>query len=171
MPGKAPVVDANILIRSVLGVRVRAIIEAYATDVSFFLLDVAYVEAEEHLRVLVIKRGGDPGKGLALLSSMSRLMDVVGASRPADPRASMSPGWVRQLAFQTLMSQRRDPHSLRSGGIPGGSSVSSPDGRALIVVSDTSPVLNLARIGRLDLLSMLYQKVIIPSAVYQELMF
>jgi predicted nucleic acid-binding protein len=39
----------------------------------------------------------------------------------------------------------------------------------LIVVSDTSPVLNLARIGRLELLRLLYQQVLIPSAVSLEL--
>ena len=39
----------------------------------------------------------------------------------------------------------------------------------MIVVSDTSPVLNLARIGRLELLPRLYRQVLIPSAVYQEL--
>jgi predicted nucleic acid-binding protein len=39
----------------------------------------------------------------------------------------------------------------------------------LIVVSDTSPVLNLARIGRLDLLALLYRRVIMPSAVFEEL--
>jgi len=39
----------------------------------------------------------------------------------------------------------------------------------LIVVSDTSPVLNLARIGRLELLALLYRQVLIPSAVYDEL--
>ena len=39
----------------------------------------------------------------------------------------------------------------------------------MIVVSDTSPVLNLARIGRLELLPLLYGEVLIPSAVYQEL--
>jgi len=39
----------------------------------------------------------------------------------------------------------------------------------LIVVSDTSPVLNLARIGRLDLLPSLYHQILIPSAVYEEL--
>ena len=39
----------------------------------------------------------------------------------------------------------------------------------MIVVSDTSPVLNLARIGRLDLLPSLYRQVLIPSAVYEEL--
>lgn len=39
----------------------------------------------------------------------------------------------------------------------------------MIVVSDTSPVLNLARIGRLKLLPLLYHQVLIPSAVYEEL--
>jgi uncharacterized protein len=39
----------------------------------------------------------------------------------------------------------------------------------LIVISDTSPVLNLARIDRLALLPVLYDQVIIPSAVYEEL--
>ena len=39
----------------------------------------------------------------------------------------------------------------------------------IVVVSDTSPVLNLSRIGRLDLLHSLYQQVLIPEAVYAEL--
>jgi predicted nucleic acid-binding protein len=39
----------------------------------------------------------------------------------------------------------------------------------LIVVSDTSPILNLARINRLQLLASLYQQVLIPSAVYDAL--
>ena len=39
----------------------------------------------------------------------------------------------------------------------------------MIVVSDTSPVLNLARINRLDLLRSLYRHVLIPSAVFREL--
>jgi predicted nucleic acid-binding protein len=39
----------------------------------------------------------------------------------------------------------------------------------LIVVSDTSPVLNLARIGRLQLLALLYREVLIPSGVYDKL--
>jgi predicted nucleic acid-binding protein len=39
----------------------------------------------------------------------------------------------------------------------------------LIVVSDTSPILNLARIGRLELLPSLYRRVLNPSAVFDEL--
>lgn len=39
----------------------------------------------------------------------------------------------------------------------------------MIVVSDTSPILNLALIGRLDLLVSLYRQVLIPPAVAREL--
>jgi len=39
----------------------------------------------------------------------------------------------------------------------------------VIVVSNTSPIINLAAIGRLELLRALYKKVIIPQAVYDEI--
>ena len=39
----------------------------------------------------------------------------------------------------------------------------------MIVVADTSPVLSLARISRLEFLRVFYQQVLIPSAVYHEL--
>lgn len=39
----------------------------------------------------------------------------------------------------------------------------------MIVVSDTSPILNLGRIGRLDLLPALFTDVVVPMAVYAEL--
>lgn len=39
----------------------------------------------------------------------------------------------------------------------------------MIVVSDTSPITNLAAIGQLDLLEKLYTSIIIPQAVYNEM--
>ena len=39
----------------------------------------------------------------------------------------------------------------------------------MIVVSNTSPIMNLAAIGKLELLQQLYNKVVIPQAVYSEL--
>lgn len=39
----------------------------------------------------------------------------------------------------------------------------------MIVVSDTSPITNLAAIGQLDLLRQLYSIIIIPVAVYNEM--
>ena len=56
MPSKALVIDANILVRAVLGRRVREIIEPYAEHASFFVPEVAYAEAEEHVPTLVSRR-------------------------------------------------------------------------------------------------------------------
>ncbi|MEA5619643.1 hypothetical protein VB711_17605 [Cronbergia sp. UHCC 0137] len=39
----------------------------------------------------------------------------------------------------------------------------------MIIVSDTSPINNLAAINHLHLLQQLYREVLIPEAVYQEL--
>jgi predicted nucleic acid-binding protein len=39
----------------------------------------------------------------------------------------------------------------------------------MIVVSDTSPIVNLATIGRLDLLRQLFGRVVIPQSVYEEI--
>lgn len=46
MPGKSLAVDANILVRAVLGKRVREVIVKYAEEASFFVPDVAFAEAE-----------------------------------------------------------------------------------------------------------------------------
>jgi predicted nucleic acid-binding protein len=52
------VLDANILIRAVLGRRVRQLIETYATQgVRFFAPDVAFEDAEKYLPPLLKKRG------------------------------------------------------------------------------------------------------------------
>jgi predicted nucleic acid-binding protein len=77
MQGRAIVLDANILIRAVLGQRVRAILETYASDLSFFIPETAYLEAEEHLSTLIARRGGDPAKGLLSLSSISALGTIL----------------------------------------------------------------------------------------------
>jgi predicted nucleic acid-binding protein len=40
----------------------------------------------------------------------------------------------------------------------------------VIVVSNTSPIVNLAGVGRLDLLQLLYEEVFIPQAVKAEIL-
>jgi predicted nucleic acid-binding protein len=77
MPSKALVLDANILIRAVLGQRVRRILESHADIISFFIPETAYAEAEEHLAALVLKRGGEPDKALRLLRSLAALGNVM----------------------------------------------------------------------------------------------
>jgi predicted nucleic acid-binding protein len=84
MPGRALVIDANILVRAVLGTRVREIIETYAGQASFFVPEVAYDEAEEHLPGLVVKRGGDPDKALRFLRSLRGLVDLIGSEVYSD---------------------------------------------------------------------------------------
>ncbi len=79
MPGKALVIDANILVRAVLGRRVREIIEAHSAQASFFVPEMAYAEAEEHLPTLVMRRGGDPEKALRFLRSLRGLVDLIGS--------------------------------------------------------------------------------------------
>ncbi len=39
----------------------------------------------------------------------------------------------------------------------------------MIVVSNTSPIINLAAVGRLDILKQLYGEILIPQAVYHEI--
>ncbi len=39
----------------------------------------------------------------------------------------------------------------------------------MIVVSDTSPVINLAIIGKLDLLPRIFNRIIVPHAVFDEI--
>jgi predicted nucleic acid-binding protein len=79
MPNNALVVDANILVRAVLGKRVREVIETYAEEVKFFIPEVALADAEEHLPALVIKHGGDPERALVFLRTLGRLMEVIGS--------------------------------------------------------------------------------------------
>ncbi len=79
MPSKALVIDANILIRAVLGKRTREIIETFAEQVSFFAPEEAYAEAEEHLSTLVIRRGGDPEKALTFLAILRSMVAPIGS--------------------------------------------------------------------------------------------
>jgi len=78
MPDRALVLDANILVRSVLGRRTRELIEKYAGDVTFFVPETAIVEAKKHLPILFSKRGADPTKALELLNRLCDVLDPIG---------------------------------------------------------------------------------------------
>jgi len=88
MPGKALVIDANILVRAVLGRRVREILETYAEQASFFVPEAAYAEAEEHVPALVVRRGGDPEKAVRFLRSLRDLVDLIGSEVYGDFESS-----------------------------------------------------------------------------------
>lgn len=78
MTRRAIVLDANILIRAVMGERVRLLIMEHAADVSFFAPDAAFAEAREYLPGLLEKRGVS---GAAALTTLDALAAVV---RPID---------------------------------------------------------------------------------------
>jgi predicted nucleic acid-binding protein len=84
MPSKALVLDANILIRAVLGQCARDILESHVDLISFFTPEIAYADAEEHLAELVAKRGGEPEKALRLLRSLAALGAVMSRDVYAD---------------------------------------------------------------------------------------
>lgn len=74
MSNKAVVLDANILIRAVLGTRVRELIFEAASTVKFFAPDVAYADARKHLPSLLEKRGI---KGTAAMKVLDSLESIV----------------------------------------------------------------------------------------------
>lgn len=74
------VLDANILMRAVLGRRVRQIIETHIEHAAFFAPDVAFSGAQRHLPDVVRKRGGDDeavAAALEVLETVARNVDQV----------------------------------------------------------------------------------------------
>ncbi len=72
------VLDANILIRAVLGRRVRTIITTYGNTMEFFAPDVAFAEATEHLPNVLAKRGTAVEPAMGLLESLGEVIQAVG---------------------------------------------------------------------------------------------
>ena len=74
MSSAAIVLDANILIRAVLGKRVRELIQAHAASVKFFAPDVAYADARKYLPALLAKRGVDPIPAMLVLDALEHIV-------------------------------------------------------------------------------------------------
>jgi len=74
MTRRAIVLDANILIRAVLGQRVRQLIMDHVADVTFFAPDSAFEEAREHLPGLLEKRGVSSAAALAVLDALENVV-------------------------------------------------------------------------------------------------
>lgn len=70
MSSKAIVLDGNILIRAVLGKRVRELIITHAGAVKFFAPDVAYTDAREYLPELLEKRGVNSAAAMTVLDAL-----------------------------------------------------------------------------------------------------
>ena len=67
---KGLVPDANILIRAVLGRRVRSLLETYEDSTDFYAPDVCFDDAREYVPGVLGSRGEDPEVGLAVLEQI-----------------------------------------------------------------------------------------------------
>ncbi len=73
------VLDANILIRAVLGKRVRQLLETYAIHgIRFYAPDVAYTDAEKYLPALLAKRGKSNSDISATIAYLQSLIEPIG---------------------------------------------------------------------------------------------
>lgn len=73
------VLDANILIRAVLGKRVRHLLETYtAHGIRFYAPEVAYADAEKYLPALLTKRGKSDADLRASLAYLQSLIEPIG---------------------------------------------------------------------------------------------
>jgi predicted nucleic acid-binding protein len=77
MSSKAIVLDANILIRAVLGKRVRELIFDNADTVKFFAPDIAYADARKYLPALLKKRGVDASTALLVLDHLENVVQQI----------------------------------------------------------------------------------------------
>lgn len=71
------VLDANILVRAVLGDKVRKLITAYADEVDFGAPEIAFLDAAEHLPHIAADRDVDPGPWLDSLNALKDLVAVL----------------------------------------------------------------------------------------------
>lgn len=74
MSTKAIVLDANILIRAVLGKRVRELIVGNADSVQFFASDVAYADARKYLPALLAKRGVKSEPAMSVMAALEPIV-------------------------------------------------------------------------------------------------
>jgi len=83
-PRKGLVLDANILLRAVLGRRVRELLEAYEDMATFYSLDVCFDDARHYVAQVLKERGLNPESGLSVLRQVSELVESVDSSPYGD---------------------------------------------------------------------------------------
>lgn len=77
MSVKAIVVDANILIRAVLGKRVRELIFDNLKTVKFFSPDIAYADTRKYLPKLMEKRGVDSSAAMLVVDQLESVVQSI----------------------------------------------------------------------------------------------
>jgi predicted nucleic acid-binding protein len=77
---KGLVLDANILLRAVLGQRVSELLEAFEDTVTFYSPDVCFDDARKYIPDVSSRRRIDPLPGLAVLEEVSNIVESVDQS-------------------------------------------------------------------------------------------
>ena len=77
---KRLVLDANILLRAILGVRVRTLLETYEDSARFFTRDICFDDAEKYLEVISAARNLDAAAGRLVLSELTHTVETVDRS-------------------------------------------------------------------------------------------
>lgn len=80
MTRQALVLDANILIRAVLGHKVLALLDQHHDSTDFFAPDVAFLDAEKYLPDIFARRGFDWSIGAAVLNRLPVMVQSVAAT-------------------------------------------------------------------------------------------
>lgn len=86
-PKRHLVLDANILIRAVLGTRVRNLI-AENRNVVMLTPEICFTDAQKYLPTLLTKRGIDPEPALEILANLQGLVAPVTAEFYAEAKPS-----------------------------------------------------------------------------------
>jgi predicted nucleic acid-binding protein len=74
---KRLVLDANILLRGVLGTRVRELLETYEDAVDFYSPDVCFEDARHYITEIAGRRNLDAAEGARVLEGLARIVAVV----------------------------------------------------------------------------------------------
>lgn len=84
MADKRIVLDANILIRAVLGKKVRGLISRYADDVQFYTPSVCYEDALKYIPPLMERRNLPSDNALKILEALISFINIIDESLYAD---------------------------------------------------------------------------------------
>ena len=71
------VLDANILVRAAIGMRVRTLLAKYGGRADFWAPDTAFQEAREHLPGVFQRRGIPSGPAMSYLDVLSKIVRTV----------------------------------------------------------------------------------------------
>lgn len=72
------VLDANILIRAVLGKQIESLLQRYSDEVSFLTLEEAFEDAARYIPQTISKRGGDDNAKKTALAKLEGFRAFVG---------------------------------------------------------------------------------------------